>query len=458
MWRNGADCKDCGATTRVHPTLPSMCPACADRDDKAEAAESAPNPQWPRLAPEAYHGPLGELVELIEPDTEADPVAVLVQSLVGFGSIVGRGPHFQVEGDRHYGNLFAAIVGDSSKARKGSSWSRVRGPLVEVDPAWEERVMSGLSSGEGLIWPVRDKIVKTDKDGAEVVVDSGVTDKRLLAMEPELARLFQVLGRSGNTLSAQLRDAWDRGRLQSLTKNSPAVATNAHVSLIGHITRGELLRNLSETEAGNGFGNRFLWFMVRRSKLLPWGGELDQAKFQPVVERIEAAVAHAAALGRMVPDAGARELWESVYEQLSGGKPGLLGSMIARAEAQTLRLALLYALADRKGEIGFEHLRAALAVWEYAEASARYIFGDALGDPIADEILAALRRSPEGMTRTEIREHFGRNKTSAQIGRALGVLADQQLASSTKIETGGRPAERWSVTAYKTYTASGGVR
>jgi DNA-binding transcriptional ArsR family regulator len=62
---------------------------------------------------------------------------------------------------------------------------------------------------------------------------------------------------------------------------------------------------------------------------------------------------------------------------------------------------------------------AALAVWEYCEDSGRFIFGTALGDPTADEILRALRRHPEGMTRNEIREHFGRNKLSGEIGQAL---------------------------------------
>lgn len=415
------------------------------QERRSEDAEAPKAPPWPELAPQALHGPIGDLVRLIEPHTEADPVAILVQALVAFGAIVGRGPHYRVEGDEHHGNLFAVLVGGTAKGRKGSSWGQVRRVFKLVDEEWERtRVHSGLSSGEGLIWPVRDPIEKSDGE----VTDPGITDKRLLVVEPELARLFQVLCRSGNTLSSQLRDAWDRGRLQSMTKNSPAVATGAHVSIIGHITRDELLRHLGETEAGNGFGNRFLWLLVRRSKVLPWGGRLHQENLVSVVHDLCGAVEHARTFSRLEPTPDARVLWERVYPILSEAKPGLLGSMIARAEAQVMRLALVYALADQADEIHAEHLTAALALWDYAEASARYVFGEALGDPVADEILAALRSSERGeLARDEIRELFSRHKLSSEIGRALRVLEEHGLVQCHKRETGGRPAEVWTLVA-----------
>ncbi len=69
----------------------------------------------------------------------------------------------------------------------------------------------------------------------------------------------------------------------------------------------------------------------------------------------------------------------------------MLGAVTARAEAIVMRLAVVYAVLDGRTHIGVEHLRAALAVWQYCEDSARYVFGDALGDPVADELLEALR-------------------------------------------------------------------
>ena len=104
---------------------------------------------------------------------------------------------------------------------------------------------------------------------------------------------------------------------------------------------------------------------------------------------------------------------------------------------------MLYALLDQSATIKRVHLESGLVLWEYCEESARYIFGDCLGDPIADEILSALRNTPAGMTKTEIGNLFGRNKTSAQITRALTELLIAGLARFLNEETNGRRAERW---------------
>src|SRR5262249_51213837 len=159
----------------------------------------------------------------------------------------------------------------------------IRHILGAVDREWgDARIASGLSSGEGLIWAVRDPIEKLEpirekkeiRGYRTVIEDPGVEDKRLLVLEPEFASVLRVLERDGNTLSAVIRDAWDRGDLRTLTKNSPARASGAYISIIGHITLEELRRYLTATEAGNGFANRFLWLCVKRSKTLPEGGNL----------------------------------------------------------------------------------------------------------------------------------------------------------------------------------------
>ncbi|MBI4321043.1 MAG: bifunctional DNA primase/polymerase [Chloroflexi bacterium] len=421
--------------------------------DKAEPDVAVGSP-WPDpLDPAALHGLAGDLVRAIEPHTEADPVALLGQFLIAFGNIIGRGPHFQVEADYHPLNEFIALVGPTAKGRKGTSAGHIRHQFKSVDEVWaRDRIQGGLSSGEGLIWAVRDPISKVELirekgkgtgEYQEIVIDPGVTDKRLFVLEAEFASTLRVLGRDGNTLSAIIRQAWDLGDLQTLTKNSPAQAKGAHISIVGHITRDELRRYLDTTEAGNGFANRFLWLCVRRSKCLPEGGHLATVNLAPLLQRLRQAVESARKVGEIKRDENARAIWRKVYPELSEGKPGLLGAMTSRAEAHVMRLASIYALLDLSDLIGAEHLQAALAFWEYAEASARYIFGDSLGDPTADDILRALRSRPDGMTRTDLRDHFGRNKSSAEIARGLGVLLEYGLAYFQTEETEGRPAERW---------------
>jgi hypothetical protein len=444
----------------------------ADHGPKPHVATStqhhASGQGWPEpLAEEAYHGLAGKFVRTIEPHTEADPAAILLQFLVAFGSIVGRGSYFAVEGDQHTTNLFTVMVGPTSKGRKGTSWGRVQqtfslvddswtgddGPWAHVDDPWVKQCLgSGLSSGEGLISAVRDPVFKREKQGKgseaqyeEVMVDEGVADKRLLVIEPEFASTLRVMARAGNTLSPVIRQAWDRGDLRIMTKNSPARATDAHISIIGHVTVDELRRYLDRTEVGNGFANRFLFICVRRSKCLPEGGSLQIDELAPHAKQLAQAIGHARTLQQVKMDEEARTIWRRVYPELSEGLPGLFGAVISRAEAQVVRLSLLYALLGQSDCIRAEHLQAALAVWEYVEGSARYIFGSALGDPMADEILRSLRTHPEGLTRTDISALFKRHKDTASLGQALDLLEREGLAKPEHQETGGRRVEVWRV-------------
>src|SRR6516164_9276505 len=120
----------------------------------AEAADST----WPLIDDAAYYGLAGDVVRIIEPHTEADRVAILTQLLAYFGNIVGRNPHYRVEGDYHRANIYAVLVGDTSKARKGTSAGRVRLVVKYADPKWTaDNIKGGLSTGEGLIYAVRDK-------------------------------------------------------------------------------------------------------------------------------------------------------------------------------------------------------------------------------------------------------------------------------------------------------------
>jgi hypothetical protein len=93
------------------------------------------------------------------------------------------------------------------------------------------------------------------------------------------------------------------------------------------------------------------------------------------------------------------------------------------------------------------HLEAALALWKYCEDSARVIFGDALGNHVADQILKAIGRAPEGLTRNDLRDLFGRHRSSEEIGVALQILGDRSLVECEKEDTGGRPVERWFATS-----------
>ena len=410
------------------------------RLDQAGVSEAS----WPKLDAAAYYGLAGRVVETIEPHTESDPVALLSQFILSFGNVIGRAPFFQVEGDRHYTNEFCVLVGKTSKGRKGTSAGRIREVFDIVDTNWVlEHTGGGLSTGEGLIWEVRDPIYRM-KDGVEELVDKGVTDKRFLCTETEFAQALIVMQRAGNTLSRTVRDVWDRGNVRSITKTSPAKTTGAHISIVGHITTDELRGLLDNVSVMNGFANRFMFLCVQRARVLPFGGNLHDRALQLLGAEVLARVNDARQIGRVTMTEAAAGDWAHIYGDLSAGEEGMLGAVCARAEAHVIRLSMIYALLDGKSQIEPDHLHAALAFWDYCEQSTRHIFGNATGNPIADELLRSIQSAGEdGLSRTDIRDMFSRHRSANAIDNALQTLLRVKRVRMYQATTGGRPREMW---------------
>jgi hypothetical protein len=130
--------------------------------------EASPR-DWPIMAEEAYHGLPGEVVHQIEPNTESDPAGLLVTFLAEVGNCIGRGAHFVIEDDKHFCKIWAVLVGETAKARKGTGTKRIDRLMRTADEVWHERcTVTGLSSGEGLIYRVRDPVLIDTDEGVEV--------------------------------------------------------------------------------------------------------------------------------------------------------------------------------------------------------------------------------------------------------------------------------------------------
>ena len=414
--------------------------------------------EWPRFSWDACPGLLGDFVRLATRNSEADPAAVCITALVRFGAEVysygGRsdlGPHFYIGETIHPPRLFAVICGNSSKARKGTS----RHPVTKLfarehcQPAdlkgWgvalPARESGGpLSTGEGLAHHVRDESDEERErhqrqNPNEPIREKG--DKRLIILDEEFASGLACTKREGNTLSMGIRCFWDSGDYAPLTKNNPVTVRGAHISILTHITVQELAVCLGEVQAVNGFGNRFLWICARRAKLVPLPARMPDAELAPLQRELWRLVGLAQQRGTMTMTPPAVALWESLYTELSQEHSGLAGSIINRAEAQTLRLALIYALLDGAERIAENHLQAALAMWNYAQESALYIFGNKAADPVEQKILALLESGEK--TGTEVNKYFGGHVSKERLQTVLEELAARQRISLTKYTSGGRP-------------------
>lgn len=410
---------------------------------------------WPQpLNEAAFHGVLGRLVKLVEPETEADPSAVLIGSLVAFGSIIGRGAYLEIGPMRHHLNLFNATVGHTAKARKGVASAEVRRFFAGIDLDWEKKCKKpSCSTGEGIIHHIRDRVVKLDDSGQEKTVDVGVDDKRLFIDGDELAATLQTMSRSGNTLSSILRLAYDGQDLSTLTKNNSEKASSPHIAISANITEIELKRLLTEVDLNNGLANRFLFTAARRARELPLGGNVMVLELDKLKSELANSVVFARTVGQITFDSQTQDAWIHIYHELTSEIPGLVGVLAARTEPHTLRVAAIYAAADRSNKIKIPHLRAACAVVDYTTETLFYLFGNSTGDSLAEKIIEVLNTKLAGMSRTDIFIFFGKNIPSEQIGVSLEMLEKSGRIRSQTVETDGRPKTIFTLNTFNTSTS-----
>lgn len=437
--RHGIDMSDDVSWAEQNGHRPPVVTVESTSEDVEEPAEEPEPPPWPEMPAEAHHGLLGEITAELAPHTEADPAGVLACLLTYFGAAAGLGPHFRLSGATHSARINVLIIGDSARARKGSTEAMARWVMRTADPAiTSERRLSGLNSGEGLIDAVRDPKWAKDKKGEDVLVDEGVKDKRLLLYEPEFAgRLLTAMKRSGSTISALMRMAWDDGNLQTMSRN-PLRATGAHICVIGNATIPELLIEMSARELAGGLLNRFLFVAVRSTNSLPFGGDLPEQTVEQFGRRVRERLERARVRSRLDFDDETRQPWPVAYEALRNDVPdGPLGHMTARGSVQVQRLALIYALADGAGTIGLDHLEAAVAFWSYCRDSAELVLnGDGneqlTGNTDGDRMLKLLVDSGRPWGVGELRAELRWNGVRVAAARArlekLGLVRVAKVA------------------------------
>lgn len=394
---------------------PSLGPSILAPDD----AKTWPAPP----ASAAYHGIGAELARTLEPVTEADPVALLVSTLTLGGAIAGRN-RILWHASEHAPNLYTVLVGESAIGRKGTAYSTVAAVFSRSWDDWQQLLVPGLGSGEALVTRLR-------------VNDKGRQESRAIVLETEMGRMLKVMARDGSTLSAMLRDGWDGSPLGRFLARGGEVVTGHHVAVLAHVTAHDLRDLLRDTDAANGFGNRFCWYAVRRTKLVALPGDPAEVVPDALIRELHAMLTWAQVRGSVRLSPEAEDDWETRYASLATrARYGLLGALTARAEAQIIRLALVYAVMDRSDLIQPVHLAAASAIWDYAERSALYVFGNQTGNRWADLLRRHLRERGE-LTANQCRE-FGIPVAERQA--AIDQLVALGLAGTETRRGVGRPS------------------
>ncbi|MEB4590520.1 hypothetical protein VSS37_05975 [Candidatus Thiothrix sp. Deng01] len=394
---------------------------------------------YPVASSECFYGIAGKYALESCQDTEADPVGVLIHTLTYMGAYFGGGAVLRL-GDVEAPPRLMAITTGLSSGGKGTSAQPSRVLAREIDkmlastgqPTIQYRD-GPMSSGEGIAYVVRDPSDKTDKEGQPL--DLGVTDKRLMVIEEEFSAVLKASKREGNTISTAIRRLWDDGCYSPIIKNNPVTTTNAHVCFVGHITYDELIRDLDVIEYSNGFANRLLWLCVRRPKIVSIPRKMPGDRMDYFTREFAQAIRFGSLTRGLGLSGEAEQLWASVV-------PGLVKSNVMlteRARPQVLRIATIFALLDCTDIVTPAHLKAALAVWDCSVGSIQFIFGSAKDDE-ASRLLSALRKSKNGMTKTEISvDVYSRHMKGKDIDDLLKMLEAQgQIFRGERQPDGGK--------------------
>ncbi|MET8684861.1 DUF3987 domain-containing protein [Streptomyces sp. NPDC004732] len=375
----------------------------------------------PRLGKKAYHGIAGKILKYVEPHTEADPAGVLGTLISGYSCMIGN--ERMVHGPiKQHINVWTILMGETGNGRKGTATDLGEEILRPASPLfWDDNTTTSLSSGEGLIYSVRDGMDEdevAERLEANLKIDRGVWDKRLFVVSTEFATIMSKS--HGGTLGPVMRDAWDGKNLNIHTKDSE-VATHPHITILGHVTPNEFADRLKPSEMAGGTWNRYLPLYVHMTQELAWPEPPDDYDEQLRVfgDDIGKAIRYAREGAEPVTfqPAAKKFYTESIYAEYNdtSGDTEVMKQFTTRRLPYLLRVAAVYALMNHRDKISKADLEAAKAVIDYAIESARYVakeFNSGKGRdrsktvPLSEdrEMLShALKQAgDEGLTRTHI--------------------------------------------------------
>jgi hypothetical protein len=418
----------------------------------APAAE-APPPEPADMLDDLFHGPLGLAVWSVWDLTEADHRGIMAALLTMFGNWIGREFYVAVGADRHVPCLFTLLVGPSGTGRKGTAANIAKLFMREFDSTWEEHnIFYSLNSGQGIVHTVKN----LDKSARERQGDGGGVgngDRRAMFCIAEFGDVLRKAEQTSNTLLDTLRDCWDSGALENNSVTHNARIRGAAVSLLGMTTHEDLIERIDLRELATGTWNRVLMIQVDRSQVLPGnpptlGGEhvkdaVDELRAN--VERLRASYLFGCVQGVEKPiklSPAAAEMAVRLKAAAERGGRSWVDVGNARAYVQTLRVALVYAVADGSRTIEPEHLKAALSLIGHAASGVGSLATGELKDVIAQRILTHMRESPnEALSRTGVSTHvFAKNVAADKLEDAIRLLLKLGLLSEHRVSTKGRPA------------------
>ena len=391
--------------------------------------ERGPKQPIPVPDPRMFSGLLGEIAEDVSEGIEADKTGIYGCLLSMAGMLVGRKPHVMIGNRRHPFLIYPVLIGRTGSGRKGDAMATAN-LLMDSASSFEldSLTVTGIGSGEGLVWHIRDP---DDKGGTE--------DKRLLVYEEELGHIISISSRDGSILSGTIQKAWDGVALQSLTRN-PYRASWSHIAIIAAITPDEFRARIGNKDLAKGLWNRYLPLFVERRQLIACPEGMTPEELEEYSNKIRKGLVHASGLDNIPLSARARRLFEDeLYPEFSDllDEDRKVADFLERGPSYLRRVSGLTSAIDGCKEVPVEKLESAACVVRYSLASARYALDEGKRNPRLDQLQRqADEACPDLLDREWIRGTlFHGNIKSEEIQEIIDTLCTDERYRDSR----GRP-------------------
>ncbi len=441
----------------IRQILDAILPMPCDLESESEDQDNTRSP--PLVTDAMFPGILGDMVEACSRNSEAVPVAIAINTLIYFSSLIGPMVYLPIGDEKRMLNDFILMVGPSGLGKGASShgprriFRRVEEFLaLDLDHQFKTGKSNGikqypplrihhggLSSGEGLAAALDDG----EGDGKTV----SVTDKRTLVFESEFANSMNMSQRSGNILMMVLRNAYDGVTIEPLTKRDRVKVSDPYVCLIAHITAKELAgHDQFQTLTNNGMLNRFLILWQQPVREVAFPSPVDHSVVDNVANLLAERILFARrnnhethwkkVRSQSLPvtlSHDAITLWDTEYGKLLNRSDcDVVKVLTRRHRLHAMILASLFAFMDLRCEIRSTDIESALAWCEYSRQSVVYIFNTLSDQRKAGQIYGLSRKvlfavyrlndKNKQCTKTDIHNWFSRKLKSEQLQASLECL------------------------------------
>lgn len=387
----------------------------------------------------AWRGLFKDYRDMVASTTEAADAFHYATFLQVFGCTIGR-RLFVYHATRLYPNFFNCLVGRSGLTRKDTTWARGRVVLdalhaySEDDPSPPFKTLRGIRSYEGLL----DEL-------------AGERKIRLIQLGELLSLLAKARQDSLGNIIPALTELYDSPDLLNPPVHQKDVkpAREPFLSIMAGTTQDWLQKALTERDIYGGFANRWLYFYGLPKDPMPNPPKVDTDKRNKLVQELNQIRDWTDNVpnGEISLSNEANTLFEDYYREYYRRclQPGLIPTLIVRIQDFVFKIALLYAADTMSSTISADHLKAALAVGNYLEASVAEVFasfGTSSGKAQETKLLDFLRAEGVPVPEREVYRRF--NMSAKELESVVTPLLKIGLVRNSYQNTDrGRQVKRY---------------